>query len=165
MIGKLGIIVALLIAIGGSNWLLWRSVQAPELPLVAAPIPSGSVVLDWKLLMQAKLGPDRQWLIPPELAAYVGRTVTLDGVLFTMPQLVKAGMMEGAVLTPPSKYGCCGLSCTTQPQLMIYLDLPTPQPVRGSKTVACRATGALRLNREDGSWTMSELGDARLEFP
>jgi hypothetical protein len=165
MIGKLCLIVALLMAIGGANWLMWRSVQAPAMPQIATPLPAGSVQLDWALLMSASKGLDHHWRLPPALVAYEGRTVTLDGVLFAMPQLVRDHKMEGAVLTPPSKFGCCGLSCTTQPQLMMFLDLPVPLPVPATKTVACRATGVLRLNRDDGSWTMSELSGARLEFP
>ncbi len=164
MIIRLGVVAAVLVAAGVANWLAWSAVQTPDLGLPSGPLPEGSVVGDWQLLINARQGADRSWDIPPELLALEGRTVTFDGVLFTMPQLVRAGLMEGAVLTPPSRFGCCGLGCDARPQLMMYLDLPVPQAAPTAKTTACRATGVLRLNRAGDSWTMSELTGAVLTW-
>jgi len=164
MSGRPALLAALLLAIGVSNWAAWQALRPPALGLPAASLPAGSVAGDWQALIAARQGGDRSWILPPALAALEGRTVTLDGVLFTLPQLVHDGMMEGAVLTPPSRFGCCGLGCDVRPQLMVYLDLPQPLPKPVARTTACRATGVLRFNRAGDSWTMSELAGAVLTW-
>jgi hypothetical protein len=164
VIKRLLLLLVVLLGIVGVNMIAWFAVTAPTIA-IAAPIPEGSLALDWNLLMSVTAGPDKTWDIPPAIAAYEGKLVTVDGVLFTMPQLQEEQKMVGAILTPPSRYGCCGLQCTTRPQLMMLCVWSSPMAVPSSKTVVARATGILRFNRSGTAWTMSELEQAQAIFP
>ncbi len=161
---RLIIIVVIVFAVVVTNVMAWRAIQGPPLPEIKSPIPVGSTLLHWDGFMTMKQGADGRWVIPAELLAYAGKKVTVDGVLFTMPQFVRAGKMEVAVLTPPSRFGCCGLQCSTKPQLMMLCLLPEPLIAPTMKTTVARVTGVLQFNPAGDAWTMSELSDAQIEW-
>ncbi len=148
------LLVVGLCAIGAVNWATWHDLQRP--PLAAA---DGAAWLPFAAIRKAGEG----WEFPPDLAAHEGHETVLSGVLFTLPQLVHGGLMDGAVLGPPSRFGCCGLSCDARPQFLVFVDLPTPQPAP-AKNRRARVTGTLRLQREGGGWTATTLEGARVEL-
>jgi heme/copper-type cytochrome/quinol oxidase subunit 4 len=158
------IFLVIVFAVVVTNVMAWRAIQSQPLPEIKTPIPVGSTLLHWDGFMAMKQSADGHWQIPAELLAYAGKTVTVDGVLFTMPQFVRAGKMEAAVLTPPSRFGCCGLQCSTKPQLMMLCLLSEPLIAPTTKTSVARVTGVLQFNPVGDAWTMSELTDAQIEW-
>lgn len=158
------ITIGVLISIVVINLIAYRAVVNPPL-VIEAPIPTGSLLLNWDEFMTIKEQADKTWRIPETIAAYEGKLVTIDGVLFTMPQFIQETKMEAAILTPPSRFGCCGLQCTTRPQLMMLAMWKNPLLVPTEKTVVARVTGILRFNRDGTAWTMSELENAQAYFP
>jgi len=158
------IIAVIVIIVVVTNMMAWRAIQGQPLPEIKTPIPVGSTLLNWDGFLSVKQRADGHWQIPAELLAYAGKRVTVDGVLFTMPQFVRAGKMDAAVLTPPSRFGCCGLQCSTKPQLMMLCILPLPQIAPATKTTVARVTGVLQFNPTGDAWTMSELTDAQIAW-
>lgn len=156
-----------LVAIGalaaGAGWAQWQSVKAPELPPIAPP-PPGSELLSWEVLGTARKKAGSTWEVPQELTRYTGKMVTIDGVLFVMPQLVSNGTMEGAVLTPPARLGCCAVGCDPRPERMVFVALTMPMPPPVGKTTPCRVTGRLSLDPSGESWTLATLEDATLTW-
>jgi hypothetical protein len=157
-------VIAATALVGGTSWAQWRNVQAPELPGMMVPPPPGAELLSWEVLGAARKLPGAGWSVPAALTASSGKLVTIDGVLFVMPQLVSNGMMEGAVLTPPSRIGCCAITCDPRPERMVYIAMATPLPPPSSKTTPCRVTGRLTLDPSGESWTLASLDGADLTW-
>ena len=158
MLLRILIAVAAVAAIAAANWASWRGVQAPPLP--AAALAVGADALSWEAFA-AITGDDRGVRFPPALERREGGAVEMVGVLYPLPQLVEDGHLLGAVLAPPAKFQCCGLSCEARSLSLVFV---TPTGVLadpGRKRLA-RVTGTLRLHREPGHWSPGEIADARV---
>jgi hypothetical protein len=157
------ILVCVLLVMGINVVAYWSIVQPPV--NISGAIPNGSTLMSWDDIMQVTAGTDRRWQIPPALQKWEGKLVTFDGVLFTLPQFRRGDTFEAAVLTPPSRYGCCGLQCSAKPQLMMLCLFSSPMPAWPEKTRIARVTGTVHFNPQADAWTMSELRDAQVIFP
>jgi hypothetical protein len=133
--------------------------------IIPGAVPTGSTLMTWDAIMKVTASEKRNWQIPPELKIWEGKLVTFDGVLFTMPQFRQDNNYEAAILTPPSRYGCCGLQCSTKPQLMMLCLFAQPLPAWSEKTRPARVTGVLHFDARAQAWTMSELREAQVIFP
>lgn len=150
-IGLLGIAVAVIV---GANWSAWSGTYATATVAEAAADPAWDAFAN---ITCAATGNT----FPADLAAREGSQLTLTGVVFAPPQLVTEGRLDGALLAPPSRFSCCGLTCDARPQLLVFVEpaLATPAP-EGRRL--CQVTGTLRLHRDGSGWTATSLDAATL---
>jgi hypothetical protein len=117
----------------------------------------------WTAMATATV-PDRPDLaadVPAELRAQEGRRVTLDGVVFVLKGGVDAGGVRWCVLMPPSRFGCCGISCDPRPELSVHVDCANrPWSSDGRTQVRATVDGVLRCDGGSGSWCLWSLEDA-----
>jgi hypothetical protein len=117
----------------------------------------------WAAMETAKVSDraDVQAAIPAEVLAQEGRRITMQGVVFQMNAGVEDGQVRWCVLMPPSRFGCCGISCDPRPELSVYVDCSKhPWPAGGAKQRMTTVEGVLRLDRTGGSWCLYTLEDA-----
>jgi hypothetical protein len=146
-----GVTVVLVV---GANWLGWRAVQA-------APAPATGGDAAWEDFRGVTTRGDSN-TFPPALQARDGTLVTLTGVVFTMPQLTRDGRLMAAVLAPPAKFACCGLSCETGGAVLCIVPRdPPPDP--GRRRLA-RVSGRLHLQPEAGGLTAMDLQNADITW-
>lgn len=148
-------------AIAGANWIGWQAIRSPgdaslnDVPMAGV---SGSEAADfadsWRALNGVTTDDERN-TFPPALQAREGQTLTLRGVLFTVPQLVHEGRVTAAVLAPPAKFSCCGLSCDAGSTMVCVIPRdPLADP--GRRRLA-RVTGVLHLHPEADGLTAIDL--------
>lgn len=160
MLGRIILIGAAFSAVGAANWLSWRSLRAEPLPLTA--VAHSTAALAWAAF--TAISSDASGVrFPAALNARDGSAVELVGVLFALPQLVENGNLTGAVLAPPAKFSCCGLSCETRSVSLVFVTPRGPLADPGRQRLA-RVTGTLRLHHEPGHWSPSEVADAQVEL-
>ncbi len=160
MLGRIILIGAALSAVGAANWLSWNSVRAKPLP--PAAVPHTAAVLPWDAF--TAISSDAGGVhFPDALSARDGTAVELIGVLFPLPQLIENGNLIGAVLAPPAKFSCCELSCEARSLSLVFVTPRGPVADPGQRRLA-RVTGTLRLHREPGHWSPSEVADAQVEL-
>lgn len=159
MLLKLTLVGIAVAAVGAANWMSWSSVQAKPLPPAATP--TSSAALPWDAF-NAITGDTQAVHFPEPLAQRDGTPVELVGVLFPLPQLVEDGKLLGAVLAPPAKFACCGLSCEARSLSLVFVTPAAPMADPGKRLA--RITGTLRLHREPSHWAPSEVADARIEL-
>jgi hypothetical protein len=104
-------------------------------------------------------------VFPEDLRAQEGRRVSLQGVAFVNRQGVEGDRVRWCVLMPPSRYGCCGISCDPRPELSVYVDCSAaPWAAPGADQVMATVEGTLRLERGTGSWCWYTLEDATVRL-
>lgn len=147
-------------AIAGANWATWRGSRAPELPVVVPVIAADA--LAWEPF--ATIASDEHGVRFPEaLQRRAGTPVEMVGVLYPIAQLIEDGALTGAVLAPPAKFSCCGLSCEARSLSLVFIAPAGVFAEPGRKRLA-RISGTLRLHPEPGSWSPTEIADARIEL-
>ena len=105
--------------------------------------------------------PDLSPVFPDDLRAHDGKRVTLTGVAFVMNAGVEGDSARWCVLMPPSRYGCCGISCNPKPELSVFVDCAgRPLPTAGRKQFMASVEGTFRLRRSADSWCLYSLEDA-----
>ena len=152
---RLGLIAIALAVIIGANWSTWQGTATAQTAAVAAD-PA------WEAFAAITCAASGNGF-PAELVAREGSPLTLTGVVFAPPQLVRAGRLEGALLAPPSRFSCCGLTCDTRPQLLIFVEPAQATPAPDGRRL-CTVTGTLRLHRDGSGWTASSLEAASLTW-
>ncbi len=160
MMTRMLICVLAVAAIGGANWATWRGSRAPELPVVAPVIAADA--LAWEPFA-AIAGDAHGVQFPEALQRRAGSQVEMVGVLYPIPQLIENGALVGAVFAPPAKFSCCGLSCEARSLSLVFIAPSTAFADPGRKRLA-RVSGTLRLHPEPGSWSPTEVADARIEL-
>lgn len=150
-----GLIAIATLVVAGANWSAWRGLAAPAAVVAAATDPA------WDGFSAIATGPDGN-TFPAELSARAGTTVTLTGVLLPIKRLEHEGRLEGALITPPSRWGCCGLSCDSRPQLLVFVEPRDPPAAPGRQRLA-RVSGTLVLHAETGA-TATSLTGATIEL-
>jgi hypothetical protein len=117
----------------------------------------------WGLFEDTKIS-DRTDVAPAfsdALRAHENERISLSGVAFMMPDGLSGDQVRWCVLMPPSRYGCCGISCDPRPEVSVFVDCSSHQwPASGKKQVLVTVEGRLRLDRTAGSWCLSTLEDA-----
>lgn len=132
----------------------------------------------WSLMESSTvpLTPDVAPVFDAALRAQEGKRVSLSGVAFVMKdgavseaspdggsatRAATAGPVSWFLLLPPSKYGCCGISCDPRPEMSVYVDCTkSPWASGGRQQVLVTVEGTLRLQRSAGSWCFYTLEDA-----
>ena len=151
----IGLIAVAAIVVAGANWSSWRGLSASAEVVAAATDPA------WDGFSAIVTAPGGN-TFPTALTARAGTTVTLTGVLLPVKRLEHEGRLEGALITPPSRWGCCGLSCDSRPQLLVFVEPRNPPQSPGRQRLA-RVSGTLVLHAEAGA-TATSLTDASIEF-
>lgn len=117
----------------------------------------------WSAMETVKV-PDRPDLppaFPDELRSREGQRISLTGVAFVTKEGLDSGRVRWCVLMPPSRYGCCGVSCDPRPELSVYVDCSAaPWTVGETHQVMATVEGTLRLQRDGASWCLYTLEDA-----
>jgi hypothetical protein len=105
--------------------------------------------------------PDAEPVFPEALRSQEGHRISLSGVAFLMNAGVDGDRVNWCVLMPPSRYGCCGISCDPRPELSVYVNTAAhPWTASGRKQMVATVEGTLRLERGSGSWCLYTLDDA-----
>jgi len=137
------------------NWISWHAVRAPAPTLTANES-------DWQELHGVVTHGD-QTTFPSALMAREGQTITLTGVLFPLPQMIVAGRLQAAVLAPPAKFSCCGLSCDAGSAALVCV-IPHDPPADPGRRRMARVTGILALQRDAAGLTSVDLRDATITW-
>ncbi len=159
-----GVAIVGVMAIAGVNWIGWHAIRSPaDVPLNEDPVAgiskseTGDFADSWRALNGVTTDDERN-TFPPALQARDGQTLTLRGVLFVVPQLVHEGRVTAAVLAPPAKFSCCGLSCDAGSTMVCVIPrAPLADP--GRRRLA-RVTGVLHLHSEADGLTAIDLRSA-----
>jgi hypothetical protein len=160
MAPRLVLVTAAVAAVLTANWLAWRGVLTKPLPATAATASAAGLTWDG---FAAITGNAEGVVFPAALIAREGAVVEMVGVLYPLPQLVEQGHLLGAVLAPPAKFACCGLSCEARSLSLVFITPKDALPDPGRRRLA-RVTGILRLHREAGHWSPTELEQASVEL-
>lgn len=138
-------------------------VAANVATIVALHKPDGHEHGAWAAMETVKVPDDPAVApaFPDDLRAQDGRRVSLEGVVFVMSAGVADGAARWCVLMPPSRYGCCGISCNPRPELSVYVDCSrSPWPTSGRKQFIATVEGTFRLKQSADSWCLYALEDA-----
>jgi hypothetical protein len=151
---KAWIVAGVATLLAGANVAAWFAMAKPA---------SGPKDPFWDRLEAVRL-PGRSDLpphFPEELRAREGTRVSVHGVAFVHPDGVEGDRVKWFVLMPPSRYGCCGISCDPRPELNVWVDCSaSPWPANGKRQVLVTAAGRLRLEKGSASWCLTTLEDA-----
>ncbi len=158
MLLRIAVVIVALVGIAAANWASWRGVQAPPLPAVA--VMTSLEALPWTSFAAITSASDGVHF-PAGLEHRDGTAVEMVGVLYPLPQLIENGHLLGAVLAPPAKFQCCGLSCEARSLSLVFVTPAAAVADPGRKRLV-RVTGTLRLHREPGHWSPTEIADAQL---
>jgi hypothetical protein len=145
---------ALAVLLAAGNYGAWIAVRKPE---------AGGIDPFWAEMEEARI-PGRADVaphFPGALRAKEGERVSITGVAFVSPEGLEGDRVRWFVLMPPSRYGCCGISCDPRPELNVFVDCSdAPWPANGRRQVMVAAEGRLRLERGTASWCLSALEGA-----
>lgn len=151
---RIGLLAIALAVIVGANWSAWRGTYSASVAAEAAADPA------WEAFAGITCAPSGN-SFPADLVTREGSQLTLTGVVFAPPQLVTAGHLDGALLAPPSRFSCCGLTCDTRPQLLVFVEPARGTPAPDGRRL-CTVSGTLRLHRDGSGWTATSLEAATL---
>lgn len=162
-IAKALLAIVAVVAVVGANWISWNAARAPALKLDATlDATLNATGASWQELQGVVTKGDHT-TFPAALIAREGQLLTLTGVLFALPQMVVDGRLHAAVLAPPAKFSCCGLSCDAGSAALVCV-IPRDPPADPGQRRMARVTGTLALQREASGLTSVDLRDATITW-
>jgi hypothetical protein len=160
-VNKYIVLAIILMGSALANWAVYHDLTQPApIQLQELPPPQPGIEnVSWSIVEKTTVHNGKPQF-DQQLRQLEGKRVQLPGVLFVLKPLVVDGKVTGAILMPPSKLTCCGVTCDPKQELMVYVDCESnPFPLQAKKELVI-VVGSLKLHDSDSTWGLYSLENA-----